>query len=301
MDILDKYQETAAQLYEEAGISPLSKYVTTSGPVENVHYLELGSGKPLVLIHGGLSHSSEWIDILKPLSAHFHLYVPDRPGHGLTDRIDYRGINYRTSATTFIRSFMDAVGLSNASLLGNSMGGYFAICFALAHSERVDQLGLIGAPAGMNLWIPPMLRALGIGGLNRFLMKTVARPSISSQRDIHKQIIVADIDHVSKLFLEHASYNHQLPGARLAMSSLLENVLNLRGWKKELYLTPELANLQMPVHFIWGSEDAFEGPVTGREKASAIANHTFEVVQDAGHCPWLDKPVECSDLIISKL
>lgn len=51
------------------------------------------------------------------------------------------------------------------------------------------------------------------------------------------------------------------------------------------------------MRFIWGTHDAFEKPATGREKAAAIKDCKFEVVEGAGHCPWLDKPEECVKLI----
>src|SRR5680860_99694 len=103
MDIIAKYRETRTLLFKNAEIEPQSKFTITEGPVKKVHYLELGNGKPLVIIHGGGSHASEWINILKPLDEHFHLYVVDRPGHGLTDSFNYRGISFRESAVDFIR------------------------------------------------------------------------------------------------------------------------------------------------------------------------------------------------------
>ncbi len=125
MDPQEKYKATREKLFQLAGIAPESKYVRTNGPVEKVHYLHLGSGPPLIIVHGGLSTSSEWINVMGPLSEVYELYVVDRPGHGLSDPIDYRGVDYRESAVSFIRSFMDAVGLEKARLLSNSMGGVF--------------------------------------------------------------------------------------------------------------------------------------------------------------------------------
>lgn len=161
MDIVEKYIRSRDKLLNESGVIFKSKRVVTNGPVERVHYLDIGKGKPLLMIHGGGSNSSEWINILKPLSEHFHLYVVDRPGCGLSDNLDYRGVDFRESAIAFIQSFMDTVELEKASFLGQSMGGYFSICFAMKYPERVEKLLLIGAPAGMNLWIPYLLRALG--------------------------------------------------------------------------------------------------------------------------------------------
>ncbi len=301
MDVVARYQETRARLFKKAGIEPQSKFVTTNGPVKKVHYLQIGNGDPLIIVHGGLSHSSEWINILKSLADHFNLYVVDRPGHGLTDPIDYRGVDYRNSAVEFLESFIDAIGLTKAKFMGNSMGGYFTMCFALEKPERVEKLLLIGAPAGINLWIPPMLRVLGIRGINRCLMKTIAKPKISGVKNIHKQILVFDIDKVSEDYLEHCYYNQLLPGSLIAFSTLLEKVLTISGWRKELYLGDQLDKLKVPVGFIWGNKDAFESPDTGIHKARAIENFSFEVIENAGHCPWFDQPEQCISSIIKML
>ncbi len=301
MEIVTKYKQTRARLFEAAGIDPKSLFVDTQGPVKKVHYLQIGSGEPLIMIHGGLSHSSEWINILKPLSENFTLYVLDRPGHGLTDPINYRSVDYRASAVEFIRSFMDTLALERAHLLGCSMGGYFSICFAIEEPVRVKKLALIGAPAGMNLWIPFPLRILGTSGLNRLLLSTLAKPSISGARKIHKQLLVCDADKLSDDYYEHTYLNQLLPGAILSHTSMLESALTIRGWKKELYLGNRLEQLDVPTHFIWGDNDAFEKPKTGLEKAKVISNHTFKVVHEAGHLPWLDRPDECVEAIIEAL
>jgi pimeloyl-ACP methyl ester carboxylesterase len=57
----------------------------------------------------------------------------------------------------------------------------------------------------------------------------------------------------------------------------------------------------VPVRFIWGSDDAFESPETGRIKAEAIRDCRFEVIEGAGHCPRLDKPDECVTLLLKML
>ena len=299
--IVKKYKETRDALFEQSNIAPESKFVSTSGPVNKVHYLELGKGSPLILIHGGLSHSCEWFSILNALSNRFHLYVVDRPGHGLTDPIDYTGIDYRQSAVEFLASFMESIGLRQAYIMGNSMGGFFGICFALAYPGRVKKLLLIGAPAGLNRWIPPMLRLLGIKGINKLLMNTVAKPSISGLKIIHEQILVADMNKLPQIYFENGYYHMLLPGVAKSQRTMLENVLSFSGWKEKIYLGEQLHKLTIPVHFIWGEKDAFESPETGISKAKNIKNHSFEKVSDAGHCPWLDQPEKCAALIINML
>ncbi len=301
MKILEEYQRTRDLLFESIGINPLSNFIATDGPIKNAHYLEMGSGKPLILIHGGGSHSSEWYSILKPLSAYFHLYVVDRPGCGLSDSINYRGVDLQKSAVDFVRSVMDALNLKRALVVGQSMGGYFGICFALQFPHRVDKLLLIGAPAGMNRWIPPILRLLGTKVVNRFLTATVGRPSLKNLKKIHQKLLVANLANVSGDYLVHTHYGQLLPGYKTGFLSLLENALNLTGWRKELYIGDQLHRLEVPVRFIWGDHDAFESPETGKQKALAISDQQFITVENAGHCPWLDQPEKCADWLIRML
>ena len=301
MDIVAKYKESRNRLFVQAGINPESKIVAADGPVKHIHYLEMGTGKPLIVVHGGGSHSSEWINILKPLSEQFHLYVVDRPGCGLTDTFNYNGVNFQISAVEFLGSFMDAVGLDQANFMANSMGGYFSICFALAHPERVEKLLFIGAPAGLNLWVPYMMRLMGLKGINKILMNTVGKPSISNLKAIHKQILVADINNVSEAYLQHCYYNQVLPGTAKSFRTLLETVLTLQGFRKDLHLVDQLNKLKIPVYFVWGDKDAFEKPDTGAQKASSIEKQKFQVVENAGHCPWFDQPDKCVSAILYML
>lgn len=301
MEAITKYRNTRDKLFAEFDATARSKFLETEGPFGKIHYLESGVGSPLILVHGGLSHCSEWIPILKPLSEKYHLFVVDRPGHGLTSPRKNKAIDFRQNATEFIHTFMEGIGVPKAILVGNSLGGYFSICFALEYPWKVEKLLLIGAPAGLNRWIPPVLRALGTKGINRILIKTIARPRISGHKTIHEKLLVADISKIPKKFLEHSCENHQLPGNLDSMADMLESILSFSGWRKKLSLVDELKYLKMPVHFIWGDQDAFESPETGIQKASLISGSTFDTVKNAGHCPWLDQPDICASLILLRL
>ena len=57
----------------------------------------------------------------------------------------------------------------------------------------------------------------------------------------------------------------------------------------------------MPVWCIWGDMDVFEHPESGKQKALDIKDMQFKIVENAGHCPWLDEPRQCIDLIISMM
>jgi hypothetical protein len=60
MQAIEAYKSTMKTLFDEKGIQPESKVVSTQGPVKKVHYIQLGNGKPLILLHGGGSVSPHW-------------------------------------------------------------------------------------------------------------------------------------------------------------------------------------------------------------------------------------------------
>ena len=113
-----------------------------------LHYLEAGSGRPLVLVHGlGSNAALEWGRLMAPLGRRFHVLAPDLPGFGDSDRpagADY-SIPMQVGA---VRAFMQAKGLGRARVVGISMGGWISARLAGEHPEMVERLVLVAA-AGM--------------------------------------------------------------------------------------------------------------------------------------------------------
>src|SRR5258708_16471450 len=71
----------------------------------------------------------------------FHVFVPDQIGFGESDK---PLINYRVGTLVdFLNGFYQKVGITKASLVGNSLGGWTALAFTLAHPEKVDRLVLV--------------------------------------------------------------------------------------------------------------------------------------------------------------
>ena len=105
-----------------------------------LYYEELGSGSPLVMIHGGLLDRRMW-DEQFPVFAERHRVIRyDARGHGRS----------KAPAGTYshhedLKRLLDALKVEKAAIMGLSMGGYIAIDFALAYPERVNAL-VLAAP-----------------------------------------------------------------------------------------------------------------------------------------------------------
>ena len=150
----DEFLDAQAKLLEAYRAQSDSHFVDLSEPALHTHYLESGQGDAVLMIHGGNSFAASWAPLIEPLSREFHLYLPDRPGCGLTDKVDYRGVPFRKHSVAFVRSLLDRIGIKRVSIVGSSMGGYFAFAFALAHPERVVKIAVIGAAPLINDAMP---------------------------------------------------------------------------------------------------------------------------------------------------
>lgn len=109
----------------------------------DLHYIEMGSGEPLILLHGNGEDGSYFKHQLEPFAKHFHVIAPDTRGHGKTPRGD-APFTIRQFAEDLL-GFLDEHGIGKAHILGFSDGGNIAMVFAMAHPGRVGKLILDGA------------------------------------------------------------------------------------------------------------------------------------------------------------
>ena len=307
----ERFARTEDTAFAEARLHVSSRYLDIAEPQLRVRVNELGGGDPVLFIHGGNSVGASWIPLLAPLSAHHRLIVPDRPGCGLTAGFNYRGIDLRQHGVDFVRALLDELGEQRAAIVGNSMGGYFALAFALAHPERVSKLALLGEPA--NAAGRPRLfhRLVGTRGINALLYRGPLKPATSGagiRAGFAKSKLVADPDRPSDALCECLAAGGRIPGATTSWTTMVEQVFVPTGWgllaRHSLgthTLASELPRLDHPTLFLWGDKDPLGTPAVGQSLAALMANARVEVVADAGHLPWLDQPKVCADALIEFL
>jgi pimeloyl-ACP methyl ester carboxylesterase len=175
-----RFRDSEDAMLARYGVPAVSRFHEIDDPRLRVHVIEAAQGEPLLFIHGGNSVAAGWIPLLAKLHQRFHLYAPDRPGCGLTTMFSYLGVPLRTHAVAFIHSVMDSLDLSRAAIVANSMGGYFALVYALAHPERVSRLVLAGEPAGSAPDIRLANRLVGTRIINSVLFASVLKPGPST-------------------------------------------------------------------------------------------------------------------------
>ncbi|NDJ87473.1 MAG: alpha/beta hydrolase [Chloroflexi bacterium] len=107
----------------------------------NVHYLEQGSGTPLILVHGNTSSSVWWEYTMARLGDDYHIIAPDLRGRGDTEgpAADW---TVETLAED-LHGLLDAIGIAEAHFVGHSLGSNVVLQFALDHKSRVSSMLLL--------------------------------------------------------------------------------------------------------------------------------------------------------------
>lgn len=106
-----------------------------------IYYREIGSGSPLLFLHGGWGYQIYPFDRqLDELSHRFRILIPDRTGYGRSMRLEYVPTDFHQRAATETLHLLDALHIERAVLWGHSDGAVIAAMIGLTEPERVSKL-----------------------------------------------------------------------------------------------------------------------------------------------------------------
>jgi 2-hydroxymuconate-semialdehyde hydrolase len=137
----------------------IGRSIVAAGIRTNYH--DMGSGFPVLLIHGsgpGVSAWANWRLVMPKLAEKCRVIAPDMVGFGFTERPK----NYTYSMDNWVQhalGLLDALGLEKVDLVGNSFGGALSLALTIRHPQRVRRLVLMGS-AGVHFEITPGLDAV---------------------------------------------------------------------------------------------------------------------------------------------
>ena len=249
-----------------------------------IRYLESGKGndRHILFIHGLGSSADRWLGIPGALSANFHTVSLDLPGFGESDKpatMDYTIENFRKTVVDFINEL--AINDAKTSIVGHSLGGYIAAEVAVENKNMVERLVLIDS-SGMLKKPTPLLEEY---------LKVAINPTKDKVRKVFEQMVAVPTRIPSKLvegFIERIN----LPNAKYAFKSTLANSANTQIGLGRLKLIDDI-----PTLILWGSEDRVIPPEHSRLFKEGIANSHIEIIPDAGHAPFAEKPDQVCEIL----
>ena len=121
----------------------------------NLYYETMGTGRPLILLHGGLGSGEMFGSVRSTLAESHQLIIPDLQGHGRTADID-RPIDIRLMADD-IAALIDHLGLEKPDVVGFSLGGGVALQTAVKYPDKVGRLVVASAHVWRSAIPPEML------------------------------------------------------------------------------------------------------------------------------------------------
>jgi len=132
--------------------NPAGKYASINGI--HLYYEIHGTGKPLIMLHGGFGTFDMFTALSPALAQNHQIIGVDLYGHGRTALTD-RPIRFEQMADD-IAGLIEQLGLEKADLLGYSLGGAVALQTAIRHPEYVNKLVVISTPFKRTGWHPEM-------------------------------------------------------------------------------------------------------------------------------------------------
>jgi pimeloyl-ACP methyl ester carboxylesterase len=237
------------------------------------HMFEAGSpaSVPLLYLHGTFL-GNLWLEYHNALAQNFHVFAPDIPGFGLTERPNW--MRDMSDYILYFRDLLDTLGLDRTIVVGHSLGGWMAAELAVWYPERVEKLVLANAIG---------IRVKGSPIANLFAMNP-------------QELVMASFDNLTAAMpLMPAEFNTDYLLSQYRQLTTLASL----AWNPSYDPTLErrLERINCPTLIVWGQNDRLVPPVYGDTFQRLIAHSELIKLEGTGHMPMFEKPVEWCSVI----
>ncbi|QJR16201.1 alpha/beta fold hydrolase [Usitatibacter palustris] len=230
--------------------------------------------RALVFIHGSSNDHSTWQWQSRYFAHHgFTVLAPDLPAHGRSPGTARTSV---PAMADWVAELIVAAGVSDAAVVGHSLGALVALDLALRHRVRVRSLVLIGASVPMPVG-EPFLAAARDDAPEAFDMAT----NWSHAR--HVELQVSPVPGISLVGASRRLNGRTAPGVQHA---------DLNACNTYSPDPAALLALDLPVLVVSGTRDRMTPPENGRALANAIPGARFASIPGAGHTPMSEAPRE---------
>ncbi len=258
--------------------------------------LEVGSGEPVLFVHGTVGPGG-WASLISELPG-FRSIVLERPGWGLSSAIDFSGQDYGKLVAEVLRGALDALELEWAHVAGGSIGNVWALRLAARDPSRSvgsscwapgrscpkpgfpGVIRLLASPAGAL-----MVRMPG----NRSRLRSILRQSGHGPSLEDGRIPDEFLDWRVRVESDTDSMRHE----RDMVCAIVKGTSYRPGLTFD---DAELAAIQQPTLHVHGTSDETVGSAESWQRvADALPRGELCLVEGAGHMPWFDDSTRVAD------
>jgi 2-hydroxy-6-oxonona-2,4-dienedioate hydrolase len=258
-----------------------------------MRYLESKQGvrisdRHILFIHGLGSSADRWLDIPDAISMYYHTIAVDLIGFGGSDKP--KDVNYTIEQfSEFILEFIEKIGLSGddrkITLVGHSLGGYIAVDFAIRNKGLIEKLVLLDS-SGFLKGPTPLLEQY---------LNAAKYPSYDSVRNVFEQM-VAQPWKVLPIIINIFITRINSPGAKYPFESAYQN-----STTTQIDLSRLKSIEDIPTLIIWGKSDNLIPIEYSEPFKQVFKNYRVELIEDAGHAPFVEKPAIICEILHSFL
>ena len=252
----------------------------------NLHYIDIGEGPPVVMVHG-FSDSTYTFNNMAPFFSGLRLVLVDQPGlgrSGIPPETYEFSIENQAKA---VLALMDHLGIERFYIVGHSMGGAIALYLSFAYPERVIKAAVIAPPSysltGFGFMSLPGIRFFAEQSAGKWLVELALKQVFHHERNITR----AFLDE-SASFLEKSGYIGVLFDLFHDFFSPAFN-----------HMTRNYDKLTTPLSVIWGRYDNWVPKTMGIRLQKEAENAVLHILDDTGHMVHLEKGKRVSRIVLS--
>ncbi|MBT6252418.1 MAG: alpha/beta hydrolase [Flavobacteriaceae bacterium] len=249
----------------------MKEQVITSGKFK---YLEVGSGKPIVILHGLMGSLSNFQGVTDYFPKEgYKVIIPMLPIYDLP----LLKTNVKQFAQ-YVNSFIDHLELTDAILLGNSLGGHIGLLVSLLFPEKIKGLIITGS-SGLyeNSMGESYPKREDRGYMTRKCQEVFYDPKVATDEIVDE--VFETVNDRKKLIKILA----------IAKSAIRHN------------MAKDLPKIQVPTAIIWGENDIVTPPDVGHDFNRLLPNSNLYWIENCGHAPMMEHPDLFNDLMVKWL
>lgn len=279
----------------DPGPAPEGRFQTVED--REFHLIEMGSGSPLFLLHGGGPGCTAWSDfgvVSRLFAQNRRCIMPDLLQYGRSDKKTIQGPMWTYHARIMV-GLMDELGIERADFVCNSWGGTIALCLAAQYPDRVRSLTITGSMPVFYGPTAPLPEGGRRGRNARDVYYGGTGPTLDKMRDLMRRLEWFDPTLIPESTVKKR-YEQSLDAGEMELAARTDGP---RGdWQD---LSNELANVACPTLFCWGLNDAFLTPDYPMMLCRMVQRGQLHILDASSHHLEEERPIHYHSIVSSFL